>query len=192
MAKNTLYTLENNICSDKCWKESKDHNNSEISNYYTFNTNFTECKAPYVQMQTDYLDHVNLIGRPGVGLSDDCLIDNDSSLRNNYAALTRDRCPIQLHKRVFQGNPSLLRGKGDMSKELDLLSGSDTNNIHPGFACKKAYVMEQSTNYMIPMLENVKEVQDPKYIIQPWIRGGEDTRDYINRAKFIKNCNKQR
>ena len=28
---------------------------------------------------SDYLVHVNLVGHPGVGVSADCLIDNDSS-----------------------------------------------------------------------------------------------------------------
>ena len=46
--------------------------------------------------------------------------------------------------------------------------------------------MELSTNKFIPLLDCVKEVQNPEHIIPSWTRGGEDTRSYINKVKFSK------
>ena len=45
-------------------------------------------------------------------------------------------------------------------------------------------------NFM-PLLDCVKDVQDPDNIVPKWVNGGEDTRSYINRAEFNKHCNWQ-
>ena len=39
------------------------------------------------------------------------------------------------------------------------------------------------------MLNCVAEVQNPDHIVPRWTRGGEDTRNYINRKKFLEKCN---
>jgi hypothetical protein len=119
-----------------------------------------------------------------------------SSLRNNQAALTRDRCPIQLTTRTFTGGPQLRGKPGDIDKELDVLSGSDTRIINTTTvgsdginnkqqACNKS-IMEQTTNKFMPMLDCIKDIQHPENIVQSWTRGGEDTRSYVNKVKFDK------
>ena len=187
MSQNNNYSFiqENNICSDTCWKVSKDNQNSQISDYilYPNQDNLTKCVSPYVRMTDVSLDHINLRGRPGYGLSDDCLIDKYSSLRNDPNSMTHDRCPIQLYERVFSGGPLLKSSTGDINKELDILSGSDTNP----FKCKKT-IMELQTNHLIPLLDCVRDVQDPAHIVPKWTNGGDDTRSYINRTEFNKNC----
>jgi hypothetical protein len=188
MKGSNLFTWNNNVCSDDCWKKAKDHNNTQINNYMLFDTNFVECKAPNVQMPTFYFDHVNLRGRSGYGLSDDCLIDNYSKLRNDTSASTRTRCPVQLLERTFQSPPSLLRGKGDISKELDVLSGSDTNYLQADASCKKS-IMEKQTYHNIPLLDVMSDIQNPNNIVMDKPIG-DDTRSYINRQKFVNNCRK--
>jgi hypothetical protein len=178
-----IFDARTSFCSDNCWKISKDAHNQEIADYNLYPTNFTECKAPNVRMSDFSLNHVNLRGRPGYGLADDCLIDQYSALRNDPSANTQDRCHIQLFERIFQGGPRLKSATGDIDKELDILSGSDTNP----FKCKKT-LMETQTYNMIPLLDCLKDVQDPVHIVPQWTNGGEDTRSYVNRAEFNKNC----
>jgi hypothetical protein len=135
-------------------------------------------------MTDSYLEHPNLRGRPGYGLADDCLIDNDSSLRNNPDAMTQDRCRIQLNNRIFTSGPSLRCGVGNIGEELNLIEGTDTNP----FKCKKQ-IMEKEMNNFIPLLDFMKDIQDPNNIVPVWTNGGEDTRSYIHRAEFNKHCN---
>jgi hypothetical protein len=179
-----IFDSSTSICSDNCWTNSKEIHNKEMSDYHLYNTNFEKCTTPDVRMPSMSLDYPNLRGRPGVGLSDDCLIDIYSSLTNNTAAMTRDRCPTQLSTRIFTGGPNLRRGTGDIDKELDVLSGSDTNP----FKCNKT-IMEQQTYHFTPLLDCMKDIQDPNNIVPDGVRGGVDTRSYINRADFNKNCN---
>ena len=65
----------------------------------------------------------------GYGLSDDCLIDSYSMLRNDPKSLTHDKCKIQLFNRIFTSGPNLRCGKTNIDKELQLIEGSDTNNV---------------------------------------------------------------
>ena len=37
-----------------------------------------------------------------------------------------------------------------------------------------------------PLLDFIKEVQNPDHIVPVWVNGGEDTRSYINRLNFNK------
>jgi hypothetical protein len=187
MNNNPTYSFiqENNICSDKCWRVAKDMWNKQITDYnlYPNQDNFTKCVSPNVRIPEFHYDHINLRGRPGYGLSDECLIDKYSSLRNDPNILTQDRCPNQLHGRVFQGGPKLKAIDRDIDKELDVLSGSDTNP----FKCKKT-LMELQTYKFIPLLDCVKDVQEEQNIVPKWVWGGEDTRSYVNRVEFNKSC----
>ena len=181
---NNKFDASTSICSDDCWKTSKELHNSKISEYNLLPNNFVDCENPNVRMTDSYLQHPNLRGRPGYGFADDCLIDNDSMLRNNPETLTRDRCRIQLNNRIFTSGPNLRCGATNIGEELNLIGGTDTNP----FQCKKQ-IMEKEMNNFMPLLDFVKEVQDPKNIVPVWTNGGEDTRSYIHRAEFNKKCN---
>lgn len=182
-----MYNADANLSSDVCWKNAKDTNNNNIEKYALYFNDTARENKPYGSLPTFVLDHVNLRGRPGYGLSDDYLVDNYSTLRNNPDAMTRDRCPIQLHTRVFVGGPKLKGCKQtkdtDIQNELDILSGSDTRNM--GYKCNKS-IMEENLNNMIPLLDCIKEVQNPNNIIPSWTRGGEDTRSYLHKIKYSK------
>jgi len=178
-----MFNTQNSVCSDDCWRSAKDNYNNEISNYHTFDNNFTECNSPNVRMPLFYLEHENLRGRPGYGLSDSCLIDQYNSLVKNDDLITHDKCKLQVFERLFTACPSIKSSLGDINKELDVISGSDTNP----FKCKKT-LMEQQLYKFIPLIDCVKEVQNPDNIVPEGIRGGEDTRSYINRLNFNKKC----
>lgn len=177
-----LYDKQANISTDACWNNAKDTHNNQMYHYVLYDKSNNE--ESLNSANNCMLDHPNLRGRLGYGLSDRNNIDKYSSLRNDPESYTTDKCPIQLYERIFAGGPRL-KGTTDISKELDILSGSSTNT----YSCKKT-IMEQSMNNMIPMLDIIKDIQDPDNIIPKWVNGGEDTRSYINRANYKKKCNK--
>mgnify|MGYP000001518520 FL=1 len=183
MSKNT-FDGSTNICNDGCWKVAKELHNKKIEGYNIYPNNPVDCTSPHVRMSDMYLNHTNLRGRPGYGLADDCLIDNYSSLRNHPSMLTHDKCKIQLFSRIFTSGPNLRCGKTHIGKELELIEGEDTNTVK----CRKQ-IMEEEMNNMMPLLDCVKDVQNHENIVPIWVNGGEDTRSYINRAEFNKNCN---
>ena len=174
------------LCTDTCWNVAKDLHNKKIEGYNIFPNNPIDCTSPYVRMTDMYLDHPNLRGRPGYGLADDCLIDSYSKLRNDPSSMTHDKCRMQLLSRIFTSGPNLRCGKTNIGSELQLIQGDNTNNVQ----CRKS-IMEEEMNNFMPLLDCVKDVQDPDNIVPKWVNGGEDTRSYINRAEFNKHCNWQ-
>ena len=161
---------------------------NKILNYSTFEqaSQLLPCETPNVRMPEFMLDHPNLRGRPGYGLSDPCLIDTYNNLIINDEKLTRDRCRIQLNKRLFTGIPQLKGCEVNPEKELEILAGDDSTFQISG--CKKR-VMELQHKNPIPLIDCMKDIQNPDNIVPIWVNGGEDTRSYINRTNFNKkNC----
>jgi hypothetical protein len=190
----SYFDKQNNICSDSCWEEAKNYGNNKINSYYTYSTQLVDCETPNVRMPDFIYDHVNLRGRPGYGVADSCLIDNHSRLINNVDGVTRDRCKLQLFKRLFNACPLFKGQSGDINAELDLLSGNDSGfgggggggNYNSTYGCKKT-IMEQQIRHPIPLVDCLKDIQNPEHIVPIWTNGGEDTRSYINRLNFNKN-----
>ena len=198
----SLYNAEIKLNTDKCWMNAKDNNNAKITDYNLYfndNAKDTTQRGSFPQMS---YDHVNLHGRTGYGVTDDHLIDVYSSLRNSKEAMTRDRCPVQLSERIFAGGPKLTGICRNINMELDMMCGSDTkilpNDKFPedvlgsiesqAGVCNKQ-IMEKTTNQFAPLLDCIKEIQKPDNVVESWIRGGEDTRSYVNKQKYNR-CNR--
>ena len=184
MNKGNIFDTQNSSSSDECWKLSKDLHNNQINNYHLYNNNFEKCQDPKVRMPDFYMDHINLRGRPGYGLSDSCLIDKYNNLVNNDELLTHDKCKIQIFERLFTSCPLLKGANVDYNKELNIKTGDMSNK----YGCRKI-IMEEQINKPIPMLDCIKKIQEPNNIVPIWVNGGEDTRSYINRFNF-NNCKK--
>lgn len=187
----SIYNANVAVNSDDCWKQAKDVHNTQMEKYALYYNDTAKENKNTGSLPSFSTDHINLRGRPGYGLSDDYLIDTYSALRIDPNSMTRDRCPVQLETRMFTGGPRLTGQSGNINKELDILSGSNSKfvgNINSNQKCSKT-IMEESMNNFMPLLDSIKEVQNPDNIIQSWIRGGEDTRSYINKVKFSR-CNK--
>ena len=181
---NTYFDYQNNMCSDSCWQDYKNYQNDKIVNYNTYekSSQLLDCKFPDVRVPQFMYDHPNLRGRPGYGLSDSCLIDNYNDLIKNDNLVTRDRCRIQLSRRIFTDAPQLKGCSGDTSKELDILSGSDTTSG----ICRKS-LMELQLKQPVPLVDCLKDIQNPDNIVPIWTNVGEDTRSYINRQNFNRS-----
>jgi len=49
--------------------------------------------------------------------------------------------------------------------------------------------MERQIKQPIPLVDCLKDIQNPDHIVPIWTNGGEDTRAYINRLNFNRNNN---
>lgn len=194
--KERKFYIDSSLQSDDCWLNAKDNYNTQIRSYTLYNNDSSKETNESGSLPTVFADHINLLGRPGYGLADDYLIDVYSSLRNDEAAVTRDRCPVQLYTRIFKGGPRLRGQPGDINAELDLVSGSDTRSLlsvnsvkgerNNDMMCHNKTIMEQTTNVLPPVLDFVKDMQNPDNIISSWTRGGEDTRSYVNKVRYSR------
>jgi hypothetical protein len=182
-----LYDDSNRVGSDCCEKQARDIQNKGIADYALYQYLPTECESPNARFPSFSYDHVNLHGRVGYGFADDCVIDSDSAFRNNPAQLTRDRCPIQLFQRVFQGCPNLKPGAPNPDQEMPILQGTSSTSLEGvKFACKRT-IMEMTTNKPIPLVPCMQDIQDPNHLVEPWVRGGDTTRDYVKRKEYLQS-----
>lgn len=182
-----IFDDSNRVGSDQCEKQARDAQNESISKYSLYQYMPVACESPNARYPDFSYDHVNLRGRVGYGLSDDCLVDKYSKLRNDPAQLTRDRCHIQLFERVFQGCPNLKPGVPNPDKEMPIQQGVSTSDLEGvKFTCKKT-LMELTTNQPIPLLDCMQSIQSPDHIVEPWVRGGDATRDFVKRQEFMQS-----
>jgi len=178
---------QNSLNSDMCWQSYKNFQNDKSFDYYTYEkySQLLDCKADTARVPTFMYDHPNLRGRAGYGLTDPCLVDIYSDLIKNDTLLTKDRCKVQLTSRIFTAVPQLKGCSGDINKELDIITGSETiNNTING---NRKLLMEKQIKHPIPLVDSMKDIQNPDNIVPLWVNGGEDTRSYINRFNFNKN-----
>jgi hypothetical protein len=176
------------LCSDDCAKEAKDNQNDGMFGYRVYNYLPVPCEDPDARMPGFAYDHVNLRGRIGYGLADDCLVDRYSALRNDPAQMTRDRCHIQLFTRIFQGCPNLKPGVGNPDLELPITQGLSSTTLEGvQYPCKKT-IMEQEYAHRVPLIDCMKDVQNPDNLVESWVRGGDPTRDFVRRQEFLTQC----
>jgi len=185
---NRTFNSAKNVCSDDCAQEARDIRNEGIFGYETYQYLPVECDGEHARFPGFAYDHVNLRGRAGFGVSDGCVVDKYSELRNDPKQLTRDRCRIQLFSRIFQGCPNLRKGVVNPDDEMPILQGTGSRDLDGYlFMCKKS-ITELETKHPVPMLDCIKQVQDPKHCVESWVRGGDPTRDFIRRQEFLQQC----
>jgi hypothetical protein len=185
-----VYFGTRNVCSDDCAMEAKDLQNSTIHNYAMYQYLPVNCdKSGHVARFPEFAyDHVNLTGRAGYGVAEGCVVDSYSALRNDPNQMTRDRCRVQLFTRIFQGGPNLSCGISNPEVEGPILQGQSSRDwAGINYPCSRT-LMEIQTNQPMPMLDCVRPVQDPVHIVEPWVRGGDPTRDFVRRKQFMEQC----
>lgn len=188
MSKNGIFLDSKNYSTDCCAKEAKDAQNEQMSGWRLYQHLPIPCETPKMRSPEFQYDHPNLRARIGYGVSDGCAIDQDSKLRNNVPGLTRDRCKIQLFQRIFQGCPNLKPTLDDPGKELPILEGVSTTSLEGTVLSCKKQIMEMDTSHRIPLVDCMKDVQDPVHIVPTWTRGGDPTRDFVRRKEFLNRC----
>lgn len=183
-----IFDDSNRVGSDCCEKQARDAQNESIHKYSLYQYLPVDCVSPNARYPEFSYEHVNLRGRVGYGLADDCIVDQYSTLRNDPAQLTRDRCHIQLFERVFQGCPNLKPGVPKPEEEMPILQGLSTTSLEgTKYACKKT-LMEMTTNKPVPLVDCMRSsIQNPDNLVEPWVRGGDATRDYVKRKEFLES-----
>jgi hypothetical protein len=177
-----------NYSTDCCAREAKDAQNEQMVDWRLYKNFYIPCEAPKMRSPDFQYDHINLRAGIGYGVSDGCEIDQDSKLRNNVDALTRDRCKIQLFQRVFQGCPNLKPTLDDPGAELKFIEGVSTTSLEGTVLSCKKQIMERDLSLRTPLVDCMKDIQNPKHIVPVWVRGGDPTRDFVRRQEFMKRC----
>jgi hypothetical protein len=174
--------------SDTCAKECKDVQNDGIAGWTMYQHLPVKCQSPQGSTIDFQYDHPNLRARVGVGLAESCVVDRYSQLRNDPSQMTRDRCHIQLFERIFQGGPNLRPGNPNPDVEGPLVQG-EGRAVSEGvtFPCKKTLMEKEMSNF-IPLIPCMSDIQNPKYTVESWQRGGDDTRSWVRRQELLKMC----
>jgi hypothetical protein len=184
----SVFLNSRRLCSDNCAKEAKDVQNDGVYKYMMYQDLKVDCDGKNARFPKFAFDHVNLSGRNGYGIAEGCVVDNYSSLRNDPSQLTRDRCRVQLFSRIFQGCPNLKPGVVNPDQEMPLIQGTGSTTYEGvSFPCKKT-ITEITTKQFDPLTECAKEVQKSEHIVEPWVRGGDDTRNYVKRQELLSKC----
>ena len=183
-----IFLDSKNYSTDCCAKEAKDAQNEQMAHWRLYQHLPVPCETPKMRSPDFQYDHTNLRASIGYGVADGCVVDQYSSLRNDPKQLTRDRCKIQLFERVFQGCPNLKPTVADPGAELPLQHGVSTTTLEGvSLSCKKA-IMEQPTYHNVPLVDCMKDIQDPNHLVESWTRGGDPTRDFVRRKEFLNRC----
>lgn len=170
-----VFDAQNKLNEDVCYQEARDRDNARISAYYMTGKAYGAQAPGSCSWSRPDLDHRNLYARRGgYGVADGCVIDADSTLRNNASALTNPREKHQLFQRLYQAGPDLNSGIPRPDVESRLLQGE----LDVSRSCTGGVAWDRP---FINMLPCVASVQDAAHIVPDWTWGGEPTRDYVRR-----------
>lgn len=178
---------EHRINADECAKEARDRQNETMTNYNVYNYfkgNTENCdqysKKEIVDLSLDTQMHI----KDGYGVTNMCLIDNDSKLRND-GGWNNPKEKVQLFTRVFQGVPNINKG-GLNSVVEDKVTQGELNTIKK--ACDR--ISEKQFDVFTPLVPCLaNNVQNTKHVIPEWQYGGvggAPTRSYIHQQKFLE------
>jgi len=48
--------------------------------------------------------------------------------------------------------------------------------------------MEKQLYHPTPLVDCMKDIQDPDHVVPTWTWGGEPTRDFVRRKEFLNRC----
>jgi hypothetical protein len=133
---------------------------------------------------------INLNGGFGWIAEKGCLVDNDTTLRQDKSRLTNSNDINQIVERLFTTTPNLSRGYHDVDVESVLINSDSSTDQKP---CNGNAGVSIG-NYFTPMIPKLsQEVQDTKHIVpedslSEWVRGGLPTRQIVRNADYLRRC----
>ena len=155
---------------------------SQMSGQYKVQTpGFRWCESAnnYAQLMSEPA-HYYKVYRNG------CFMDADSDLR--FSDLTNKRYIHQLFARPYMGSfmGAGQRSLGNKNLESELIYGLDTRG-YPRRACDvlSGVSIDAAPWQCLPEFGNPQRVE---HIIEPWVRGGDHTRDYVRRINYERQC----
>jgi hypothetical protein len=176
-----FYRSENRLTIDNCAQLTKELQNKSVEDRHLMNFYYTnDCKC---EVLDDFLFDNNMVVKDGYGFTNGCSVDVDSELRMG-AALTHDREKIQLCSRWDVGGPNINKGGLIPNIESRLKNAEDTSYIRD---CDK--ITEHDYNRWTPLVGCLAPtIQNPDYIVEPWVRGGAHTRNDVRTNTYLEKC----
>lgn len=168
----------NNVREDPCARQVSE-TQSQLPGNYNTNNFFRPCETSkqYSAMMTEPL-HQYKVYSP-----DNCHIPVDSQLR--YAPLTNQGEIYQLFTRPYQSVPYMGAGQNSgCQRDLEsrLIYSENTTTYK---ACEP---LSEATVDRFQCLPDYGNPQRINHVIEPWVRAGENTRDYVRRVNYDKFC----
>eukprot|EP00873_Tetraselmis_striata_P043789 jgi/Tetstr1/464053/TSEL_008858.t1 len=183
MASSRLFYNMNRPTDDKCaYTVEEDQNRSQFD-YSTYNY-FNQKRDNLVDFTSQ---HVNLRFGDGVnGLAPAETIGVDSAFRNDKKWTPRGA--QQLAVRTYHAVPDLTGGSVHDTKGEEAVAWGDAS-FNRSTALSGVFI-EQQFQPLLPALKG--EVQDATHIVEPWTRGGDNTREASRSLAFIQGQGYQR
>lgn len=177
-----VFNQENRLTVDNCAQVTRELQNDSIQDRQLYNFYYTnDCKCPVLD---EFLFENNMTIKDGYGFTSGCSVDTDSDLRLN-GKVTHDKARIQLCTRAELGVPNLNKGGFIPNIESRIRFGDDTSSIR---SCGYK-LAEVDFNRNVPLVGCLAStVQNPKYIIEDWTRGGDWTRNDILTNEYMDKC----
>jgi len=164
---------------------------SQGPGYYHLDNQFScECGLKEAQSIQTSQPGIHLKGGFGWSGEKGCLVDTDSSMRQDKKQLTNDRQINQVYERLSLTTPNYSKGYYDVDTESIIRPGEFAGDQKPCVGNSEITY----GNYFLPMIPKLKaEVQDKKHIIpedskQDWVRGGLPTRQMVRNQDYLRRC----
>lgn len=176
-----VFNHENRLTVDTCAQLQREMQNGSVTDYELYNYYYTnDCRCPVLD---EFAFENNMVVKDGYGFLNQCTVDNDSELRLN-SKITHDRDRIQLCTRWHQGVPNLNRGGLIPNIDSRLKNSDDTSDIRD---CDR--LAERDFDRFTPLVGCLAPtIQNPKHIIEPWVRGGQHTRNEVRTNEYLEKC----
>ena len=176
---NKLSSLKN----DNCDISQRTIQNNHFANYMLENYK-PECPMTSAMDMATSQPCVNFTGSKQVGIGG-CNIDTNSQL--HLTELSRNRCKLNLHQRLFATVPYVGKGPHNPVLESQVQQGELANNRKSlGSTTELSHINYRNTP-MIASLQNT--ITNPSNLVEDaasegWIRGGIPTRELVKETNY--------
>ncbi len=170
--------FENKTTVDDCAQVTREYQNMSMNRYFVDNFRPCECRpTPEYQLEN------NMVIKDGYGYASGCAVDQDSELRLN-SKLTNGRHRVNSCIRWNQGLPNLNKGGLVPNIDTTFKNGQDTSYIRN---CDR--IVEKDFKRFIPLTGCLaKTIQNSDFIVEPWVRGGTETRNEVRSSDYLQKC----
>lgn len=187
--RNLLNLFKQGILREDAIELSVQMMNSQGPGYYQLDNQYG-CECGLKEAREIQTSEPGINFKGGCGWSGElgCLVDYDSSLRQNKDRNTNKREIRQLTERLSATTRDLTKGFHDVDTESVIRSSNFARDQKPCMAVTETTI----GNYFTPMIPKLKtEVQDPKHIIPEdsmyeWVRGGLPTREMVRNEDYLR------
>ena len=178
MSQNSKWDDQSRLKYDQCARVQYDRESAAPVGYLTDSTGYRWCESAksYADLNKEIL-HYPKVYRNG------CLASVETTL--SHAPLTNARHRHQLFKRPYSGAYMGAGQNTSVNKDVEseLIYGLDTRG-GPRRACDVLSGVSIDRFNCLPEYGNPQRVQ---HIVPVWVRGGDNTRDYVRRINYEAN-----